>query len=330
MNEQLEQELDTLDISNEENLDQSIEVPVDFYSLPQKERNNIASQIYADLDETAKKAWSMGWRPKELWRGKNRDGSEQEFVDAEQFVENYENSAPIRNERTRKLATENEDLKRQVTEMAQKLDQIVTYSKSKEERDLEQVKNSIDYQLQQAKENLDVDKIEELVLKKAQIEKEKFIANQQPVSRETPQEIDPKFTKWHESNSWFGSDQEMTAMAQGFANQYGKGLAPEALLNVIDKQMRVFYPEEMAVYPTPREIFANNINRPIQPVIKMVENNSYSGFKSPAAAPRKKGYNDMPQEAKEVCKRIKQDPEKYAKLYWEGVERSKNNNKKSY
>jgi len=74
---------------------------------------------------------------------------------------------------------------------------------------------------------------------------------QQTTESQTSQKIDPLTSKWLEKNTWYGPDEEMTALALGthakLEKEFGKGyIGTEEYFERIDKTMRKRFPENFS------------------------------------------------------------------------------------
>lgn len=100
------------------------------------------------------------------------------------------------------------------------------------------------YKAQQAKSfrpNIQVSEVEEL----------DQLAAQAPAQTQAQPKVDPLTAQWLEKNSWYGPDEEMTALALGthakLEKQFGKGyIGTEDYFKRIDETMRKRFPENFS------------------------------------------------------------------------------------
>lgn len=84
-----------------------------------------------------------------------------------------------------------------------------------------------------------------------QVEEETFQQAQQAYQQPAKPQIDPLTAKWLEKNSWYGPDEEMTALALGthtkLEKEFGKGyIGTEEYFKRIDNTMRKRFPENFS------------------------------------------------------------------------------------
>jgi hypothetical protein len=84
-----------------------------------------------------------------------------------------------------------------------------------------------------------------------QVEEETFEQAQQTYQQPTKPQVDPLTAKWLEKNTWYGPDEEMTALALGthskLEKEFGKGyIGSEDYFKRIDNTMRKRFPENFS------------------------------------------------------------------------------------
>jgi hypothetical protein len=84
-----------------------------------------------------------------------------------------------------------------------------------------------------------------------QVEEETFEQAQQAYQQPAKPQVDPLTAKWLEKNSWYGPDEEMTALALGthtkLEKEFGKGyIGSEEYFKRIDQTMRKRFPENFS------------------------------------------------------------------------------------
>jgi hypothetical protein len=260
---------------------------------PQVDRKTREREVFDSLpDDEARIAWNEGWRPKELYNGKNKDGTERTFIDYKEFLENAQKFGPVRNERLRELANKNENLERQLQEMDDRVRELLEINKKRENRDLESSAQFLDKEIQKAKEDYDFERYEQLLTEKQKLQKE-LQNNPIPSSSSSPppmlgHEEQLIVNDWIGKNKWFVEDVEMNTIATAYDTTLIRQSSTATLplnqrLELVTNKMRSLYPEKFGRKST----------------IQMVESNEIGGFGD--GAPRKKNYNDLPATAKKTC-----------------------------
>lgn len=306
----------TLDIAQENNIES---VPIsDIRSLPPEERKIIERQIFDNLpDDDARIAWNEGWRTKELYNNKNRDGSERPFIDYKEFLANSRKIAPIRNERLRELADKNYTLEQEIREMKENMRALLELNKNRESRDLENTQTYLNKEIQKAKEDLDFDRYEQLLEQKQKYNN--FVPKQTSNYTESVAQVPPSLTPqdqmalngWQQNNGWFNENVEMRNMAIAYdnsllANPQTAHLPLNQRLEMVSAKMKTIYPDKFKRRSS----------------IQMVEGNDLSGMGGSSF--RQKTYNDLPADAKLACKYAEENPipqlrmtrEQYVKDYF--------------
>jgi hypothetical protein len=275
---------------------------IDPYSLPYSDRITLEKQYYDNLpDEEAKAAWRKGWRDKPFWKGKAKDGSDKEFVDYREYNRIAQEYAPVQRERYNQVNKENDDLKRELEELRKSMNQVLEINKVREDRDFKQYNLTLDAQLQEARENGDVNRLENLLKQKMELESAKYqFKEEQPNNQQSqfqssyqaPQQqinLNPYeqkvLSEWVSENPWFNEDPQMRAMALNYANQImsnGQHLNTpfEFNLQKVRDHVATVYPHKLRA------------NKPIH-----VES-ANSGFGG--GQERKKGWIDLPDSVKKT------------------------------
>lgn len=236
------------------------------------------------------RARRMGWVPKEEFRG---DAAR--WTDASTFVKNGEESLPILRERLRTLERTNVALSQSVQEFKKMSDSNFEKGYSKAKRELE---TEIKSKAKAGDEAGAAAAATEL----AELEGEK-------VRRESAGDKDPVFDGWVAQNAWY-NDTDLNVEAQKEA--FGLRIAGEksegvAFLEKVKEAVKKRFPDK---FENPRRAAGGgNVERP-------------SGGGDGGGSGGKKGWESLPQEAKEAGERyIKQklykDKAEFAKAYHE-------------
>jgi len=186
--------------------------------LPTNVRHNLvkeAREKITDKDEAL--AWEMGWRPKNLFLGKNRDGSQKEWVDHKTFLEKIEKSPFANVERVKTLATKTEEKNKEIESLREQIKNLTKLQKIQVSKSLDQNEKQLRDEINQAKEELDFDRFSSAndALRKLNAEKEELDKfNPEPeIIHEQPQKQFYEIEFETRNKSWYGSDPKMTAYA---------------------------------------------------------------------------------------------------------------------
>lgn len=272
-------------------------------------------------EELEKEARSMGWRPKEQFRGKEED-----WVDAEEFVERGRKIMPIliaNNERLRKdLSTREQKigtLESEVETLKVTLNTLEKHWTTANQKAVETAKRQLKDQLKEAVEERDVDREleirEQLDVIKEEERKQELLKKpeRKEDDKKTPPGVDPELQAWYKEQKWLETDRkkakQFTRMAEDLREELDE--AGEVLTGVafLDAVLERF--EEQ--------------NRP--PADK-VEGTPTRGRPSQKSG---RAFDRLPKEAKEACwadaeelvgagkryKDMKAWEDSYAKIYGE-------------
>lgn len=242
--------------------------------------------------EIESKARQMGWVPKENFRG-----SEEQWVDAEEFVRRGEEILPIVRANNRKLQDQLSrqeqqiaDLTKAVTESNESLTAFHDYHQESLTRALADQREKLMDQLEQARESGDVRAEIKAQDQLAEVREQERVLKAKPKEEPKPEPTtsqnreDPEFTAWRKDNDWYGVDKKKTAFADGMAMQLRRD--PENSLIT----GRAFYD---LVAKTVEEEYAGGSTQRANP-------DKVAGSRTTSTS-RAKSYNDMPAEAKAAC-----------------------------
>lgn len=158
------------------------------------------------------RARSMGWRPKEEWRG-----PPDQWKDATAFVKVADERAPLLRKEVEKLASDGMAMRRALQEMARNNRQL-------HEQLAQTQVTTLESQIRQAEELGDTKTVAELAQKLgeqravAQSRKQQAEAAERQQNTVNPDEI-PAFRQWQARNPWYGQDQALTNYANTVAAQ---------------------------------------------------------------------------------------------------------------
>lgn len=190
---------------------------LDFRTLPYSDKVKVTKEIHNSItDEREKEAWELGWRPRELFVGKYRDGTEKPYIDHEEFLKKLDEVAPARNERLRHVVQEKTALEKEVEMLREEARQNRELLRMREERNIAQEEAAIKREMEEAHNEADVKKFAEAQERKAQIENDKLRLKQfEPQKQNAQPQIAPETLEWLAQNPWFNSDPVMAEYAKG-------------------------------------------------------------------------------------------------------------------
>ena len=230
------------------------------------------------LAQIEKEAALLGHVPKEQFRGDPED-----FVDAETFLRRGREIMPI-------LRKNNERLTNKVLELEQTLVRDRgTFEEFRkfQEAALEKQKADTLEQLRTARKEAiamaDGDAFELADERIKQVE-----AYKPPPREQEPPPLNPEFVKWLEDNSWYTKDKALMAVADSLIDVVSEeGLVPGStqFLDEIARRVRTISP---AKFNNPARLKPANVDAPAPRARK----------------PNGRGYDELPQEAKEMCDRF--------------------------
>lgn len=270
---------------------------VEFRKLPKEDKLRITREARENLeDEQDKEAWDMGWRSPEFFAGKNRDGSDRDFIDSKAFLEKIEQNAPVQNERLKTLREREAQKDREMDELRAEVRKANEIAKMNFERSLKGEEQSIEARLQEARDLGDFDTYDSLLIEKSEIAKGK--ARLQEYEPEEPKapvqtEVQPEVKEWGARNQWFYTNESMKSFAiaqEDVLRSSRPDLNLSQRLEIITKQARVTFPDS----------FPNESARPA--VLTSRKSGSLSLNKKEQA-----GFSTLPEgEKKQAYQMIKQ------------------------
>lgn len=262
---------------------------------PQEEKREVLKlsdkidNVYKSLDEDQKQAWNQGWRPQDLFVGKNRDGSSREWVDHKTFLERAKNNLPVVNDRNRELAKEIDKLKEELKNQKKALTEA-------EKRGYEKALVEIETKQRAAVEIGDVDEFEKLKKEEREIMKklptvevvEDFIEQQPQQQSFLPQDQEV-LNDWQARNMWIRTDAKLAAYAIESEKQLLKDkpyLTLRERLDIVEQEVK--------------EVFYNKFNTPKPD--SMFSSQATGGFGS--SEPKTKSFSDLPDAARKTCESL--------------------------
>lgn len=250
----------------------------------------------ADLNNHETQAKQLGWVPKEQFRG-----DPEKWVDAETFVRRGEEIMPILKHNNSRLQAEVEALRGQLTEAqetikasTEAIEALREYQTEATQLAVERAKKDLRAQIASAREAGNVEEELELTEQLQEVRNaEKEVKNAPKVmpkptaaSTGTPTPH-PEWVAWQKDNPWFGTDRRRTALMVAEAEELRADPVNRGLVG------RAFFDKA-----------AENVDAILNPRASHSKVEDGQGSATPPAGrPGKKGYNDLPQEAKDMCER---------------------------
>lgn len=248
-------------------------------------------------DAVVAEARSLGWAPKEEWRG-----DPERWIDADVFVQRGHEMMPLLKATNKRLsgqvdaqAGEIAELRRLHQETLGTLEDLKKFSAEHTAAKVKEAKASVMAQLKKAKEDgnadLEVELTDQLVDLRAQ-ERTAAAPAPAPAPADDKPKMDPLFEAWmnEPENSWFIEDEVKQAAAVAMARQLRKDPANKAIVGkafydlVGEKTLEKFGPAGG-----------------VQQRSTKVEGSRGGSGGSGGGGPRAKTYNDLPADAKAAC-----------------------------
>lgn len=203
--------------------------------------------------EIISRAKEMGWAPKEEWRG-----NPEQWIDADVFVERGETLMPILKANNRKLTTELQHTRSQLSEAqriiqanTEAIEELKNFQSTDLRKQVEQQRKEIKTAIATARKEGNVEEELELLdqlgeATKALAEPTEPAKAKKPAAKPTEPEEKatdhPDWQAWARDNPWFGTDRRKTALAVGISDemradpQYN-GLTHRAFLDAVSAEV---------------------------------------------------------------------------------------------
>lgn len=223
----------------------------------------------AEQVDYAAEAAREGWVPKDQWRG-----DEAQWIDAQEFVERGKQVLPIVNAKLRRANQRIEELTSTVTQFKPFMDRAIASERAQKEAaiaELEKVR---------AKAITDGDGD---TFNRADAE-----INRRRAESAQPEAADPALNQWLSENNWYGADTAMTVYADHVGQTYRDrfpNASPKDVLDHIGAEVKAEYPHK---FRAPAAVEG-------------------SAPKAPEGRGKKKGYADLPDDAKKACDQFCKD-----------------------
>lgn len=238
-----------------------------------------------------KEALSLGWLPQDKWTG-----DPEKWADAKSFVERGERTIPFLIKDKRELA---ERVRKQQEEIDRLTKDGVDFRKMMEaQRDREKAERTARIaELEEARAQAITDgdgKAAVAAEKEIQAAETAAAKLEKETKREEKQEakLHPEFVEWQKENSWYGEDEDLTIMANGYylamkqknPNKDGKEVY-EAVKAKVAKSA----------------LWAEKFPDEKRPINTVETNDDTRSMDTTIHSTTKKGYDNLPPEAKRAC-----------------------------
>jgi cell division septum initiation protein DivIVA len=241
--------------------------------------------IAPEVNESETEARRLGWVPKDEFKG-----DPDKWRPAEEFLDRGKRILPILqrdNEKLHKRVSEMETLVRETQEAAK---QLVEFNSKAEQRAYERARADLESRIEQAATNADPVAARAATRELAELEKQH---KPEPKTEAKPQQLDPVIQSWIAEERWFNTDRTLQAFAVetfGELERSSPGMAQSERLAETKKRVVSKFPEKFGM------------EQPAKPTAAAVATPAGNG-----SAPRrntKKGYDDLPDDAKKACDRF--------------------------
>lgn len=243
--------------------------------------------------EIETKALSMGWQPKEKFRG-----DPEKWVPAETFVERGETFVPYLKANNRKLEAKVDSLSTQLVELARTSQEQIAalreYNSEFNKERVERQRKSLVEGIKEARNNGDVDAEESLREKLAETKKALAESDEKSTPAPKPSEVVPTaevkaaFEQFRETHTWYEEDHMMKSAFIGTMQT-----------KMLDPAFQKLSVEER--FETVAQAVEERFGQ--KPVSKSKYESSSGGGGPESRTSKGKSFADLPAEAKEGCAR---------------------------
>lgn len=254
MTEVLQTELPQIDPS-EITLDNLKAEKFHISEIPYKERQRLKNEAFETLPEDQKATWQKGWKTKEFFLGRNRDGSPAEWKDHVQFEKEIEQNLPMKNERLKHLTKETQEKDAAIQKLQREVEELKNLQKVKIERELKKEKLTLQNKLREAKEIGDIDNYDQARQELNDLEDEEKVYKRVVETPAAPQ-LRPEVISFEARNSdWYKQDMKMTRYARALSAEVAAeypNLSLGQQLQMIEDDIKREFPEKFIKKEPPR------------------------------------------------------------------------------
>ena len=255
--------------------------------------------------EAEERAKSMGWVPSEEFKG-----DPEKWVDAETFLKRGDEILPIMKERLSKMEgrfqEQSEGYKKQsdkIEKLTESLEKFAKFHKDTAKRSYERAIKDLKKRQRNAVEEGNVDVFDNIETEIEGLQQE--IETPKETTTDDGEKINPDFEPWRQQNPWYGTDPDLTAYANGVGPVLAKempGVEGKVFYNELTKRVKKTFPHKFK---------AETKADPVEG----------GGETETTTTGKKKGWKDLPQEAKNAYNKNFADipgfsKEEYAEGYW--------------
>lgn len=153
------------------------------------------------------KARLSGWKPQEEW-----EGNPEEWIDARTFNKNGEYIEHIKS-----LSSENKKAQKKLAKLEKEFATLAEHHSKVAQIEREKAMKELKAARKEAFSVLDMDKVEEIESRMDDLRDEEYRSKNSV--KETGSQSNPAVDAWMEQNTWYGSDELLTAAANGLIQQ---------------------------------------------------------------------------------------------------------------
>jgi len=239
-------------------------------------------------------ARKFGWVPQEEFHG-----DPNQWRDADTFLRKGREINGFLRKDLEKLNTRNATLEAELTELRETMTEFSKFHQETAKREYDRALRDLRELKKEAIAEGDGDRVVQIEDAIDQLKQEKPPEVKAP---KEPPKVDPVFIQWREQNQWYGTDEDMTVFADGFAERLRKQ-KPELVgldfLAEVEKKVQSTFKKEVRPSACPSPVDVSTPSR---------------------GSTSKKSYADLPAEAKQACdKFVKQgllSKDQYVKDYF--------------
>lgn len=244
--------------------------------------NNIEEQI-AEPSPAEVEARLLGWKPLDEFRG-----DPAHWRDADAFLEKGRQINGFLRKDFDKIRHELRRRDAQIVELQDSIKQFAEYHKETEARALERARKELKDARKEALRAQDGERVVEIEERLEHLDEAAAqMRVQPPVVTPKPAGPDPTFKKWVDDNPWYSSNRVLRALTHDYAEelkQINPHLVGLEFLEHVKRRVQEEYPD---FFKNPAK------NRPAAVGTSSLESGPRSN--------RKRGYADLPPEARSVC-----------------------------
>ena len=267
-----------------------------------------------EQEQIEAEARKQGWRPQDEW-----EGDPDQWKTAEKFLEDGKEINGILRKNFDKLNSEYANLRAEMSKRDELLTRVLRGQEEEKKAAVEKAIKELKAERRRAVQESDVDLVEDL---DSQIEEHQKSLSEADKGQEDQGSNAPTqtFLAWQEQNKWYTDDPLMAMEAneigaklfQSEQARLGRTPDEQTILNAVTRKMSQLYPNS--------EYFRKPAKG--EPESDPVEGDGRPSNSGRNGKQKKKGYNDLPADAKAACDRFvhrgDMDTETYVKYYFAG------------